>query len=1546
MIKFKLNKIPWGIFLLVLLLIQLGGVGAKKQTNPIITAKEIESILDDFTDETQTENEITDLIMETWDPQDVSFLSNSMEGLNYQEMVENILLDDYTLDFNDEEDTNGYSIDHSTMGKPEITIMGSNSSGFQDITIPIRSKLEDGFEPEMLSAEEEIIIGYRWKIDLDKSITKHIRTEHPKLKFMVTGKFLVKFNFCFPVILKVQYPKEVIQGTTHTLNCTLIPYDDPTFHEFEVKVDIENLNLWFLATFLFPQPPLTQLVKKSFKIKDWWKWVTGYVWVEESIPQPPKWEWFVLASVNAIFYDYHEFNDYTTPIGEGEARIDIPGSIDISYLIRDKGGIYTLILDEICSFGIGFGYITLDKSIITASLTVDGGPEKPIIWTEANETRSIDFRVNTSTNQLLSLDIDDFVLNVHRIRSVPNLWFHFDDLKIPNPVTGSKPYIRIPFSEWLPSWEFDLPGFTYYNPDAPIQIGSNDSFSIPGVSYESSDVYDFSMQVSETSRSSFDVLSNIRPYDQMYDISMWNDYGKSDIIKLDVSELPPGYTYDFVGRTDPYYNIGSYPTSAHLVVSPPEQISVPPGDVDFTISATSLAKEHFQLTDATVTKTASLTVPKLVDFSFDLEQGTSEIIQVQAGEDVLIGYYGRNNGNMNDTIKTNAILNLGDSNYTWKDVHSVDPYGSGSGYYYNGEIGFSFSLEDIYPSPGLYELEIKASNVRSPTISRTKTVYLNFSEAYNAESAIWPNNTVMFADWEINFTLEVKNLGNVPDSFIIASDGWNDYLIIPKNTTTIAPMDIDKVIVTLRISNPDDVPEGTYDFRILLISTRSGETAIFHGSDVSIAVYAPDYVPPGITHLFPRDPSKLVTYPTSSLTHGLAVIAHDEWPHKLEIFIDNSPFTSYNWTSDDLIQVPVTGSNQLMEGLHNITLVFNDTNDNIASTELWVNITATDYISPIIGPSLDLEFPENFKFTQHLHWDCTEEFLWNATIFLNGNPLLLSDDYKVYQRAGEEPLWHIECPIEPGSLTTGVYNFTLFIQDFNNNSASSTILVTITSNDNLIPTFTSPLPSSLGYQSRNENLSIIVTDSYPSHYKLWINSVLEVEGTWQSDQPLIFYSDELPLLIGDNEIELTIFDLANNSNTYPWTYQFRDIDAPTFLSEPSDFTVFEHNLSDTVLPFWQVEDLNPGYYRIYRDGQLVIEDRWGSASNNITIPKSSLTAGKFTFKIEVNDTSGNTDYSSVEVTVNDVIAPYVWPLKSYQFDPFSAPDWFEWLIIEHHLDRFEVYCNDEKVDEGSLKDKLPVVFMRITDYSPEEYNYTLLAYDESGNIGRDTIIVTVTDYAAPYIQAPPHLIFSEGTTGNSLVYEILEANPHSYSLYLDGELEDSGPLETTTLIVSVDGLIMGNHTYILIVQDQQGLSYSCTSYVLVVDTTAPTITRVADCRFVSGDEGAYITWDVFDLHPASLTIKRNGTVIREESWTEDEITLYIVGWAIGAHNIELEVMDTSGNVASDEVLVIIVGEESVSEPIKVSASGFEYILVLFVITILSSMKILKRKKRI
>jgi len=88
----------------------------------------------------------------------------------------------------------------------------------------------------------------------------------------------------------------------------------------------------------------------------------------------------------------------------------------------------------------------------------------------------------------------------------------------------------------------------------------------------------------------------------------------------------------------------------------------------------------------------------------------------------------------------------------------------------------------------------------------------------------------------------------------------------------------------------------------------------------------------------------------------------------------------------------------------------------------------------------------------------------------------------------------------------------------------------------------------------------------------------------------------------------------------------------------------------------------------------------------------------------------------------------------------------------------------------------------------------------------------------PSIGAVSDISYDVGSVGNHIVWEIYEVAQPTYSIYMDGELRESGLQTENEIVHNIDGLQIGTYTFTLNVTDILDRSASRTVHVSVVES--------------------------------------------------------------------------------------------------------------------------------
>lgn len=213
----------------------------------------------------------------------------------------------------------------------------------------------------------------------------------------------------------------------------------------------------------------------------------------------------------------------------------------------------------------------------------------------------------------------------------------------------------------------------------------------------------------------------------------------------------------------------------------------------------------------------------------------------------------------------------------------------------------------------------------------------------------------------------------------------------------------------------------------------------------------------------------------------------------------------------------------------------------------------------------------------------------------------------------------------------------------------------------------------------------------------------------------------------------------------------------------------------------------------------------------------------------------------------------------------------------------------------------------VAPYGIGETNYTL----DGGLLINDTkplvSMLNLTGTGTMYYEADaPTNIISWDLTANLI---------GSYYLYQDTVLSASGNWTTESMIQTyLPSLVLNTvYNYTIVVSDISGNTVNKTVLVTARDTIAPEITYTGSSErsFEFNTTGQTITVTATDMYPDTYVLYQNGTGSTPETWDSGTpITTSLGGLSIGGYNFTLVVKDTSGNQATQTVLVTVSGTTS------------------------------------
>ena len=707
----------------------------------------------------------------------------------------------------------------------------------------------------------------------------------------------------------------------------------------------------------------------------------------------------------------------------------------------------------------------------------------------------------------------------------------------------------------------------------------------------------------------------------------------------------------------------------------------------------------------------------------------------------------------------------------------------------------------------------------------------------------------------------------------VATDTHPSTYIIKRNGTQIGSGSWSSGVQISQ--NIDGLVKNTYNFTIT-VTDSSGNTA----SD-SIFVTVNDNTAPNITH--PVD----FSYNEGSTSNTISWNAVDLYPGTYLIYFDtvlNNIATP--WTNSSAIVYNVDG---FLKGIHNVTIVVTDVSGNSISDT--VIVTVKDATNPVINPLSDTGYTEGGN-GGVVTWFVSDTYPGTYRIFRDS----------AIVKTGS---WTTNVAYNISGMVAGVHNVTLQVFDASLNSAVDQISVTVT--DNLAPTISSPSDIQYNETTIGNTISWSANDLHPGGYQIYRDSELVSSGSWTNN--IVINVDGLTL--GSYTYLVNVTDASGNSVQDTVSVTVVDGTTPV-TTHPSDLDYSEGLTGNTIT--WTVTDLHPANYTIYRDlTQVVKTGNWVSG-NSITVNIDGLTVGDYNYTLLVQDTTGNTnsDLVKVKVTAQPIIQSSP---GNYYYIEGATGNQLTWLVSDGNPDKYIIYrtntsSTEETLQSGSWTSYNPIS-IGIDGLPIGVYNYTLFVNDTDGFIVTDQINVTVSDlplFAAPY---PGNITYEWGTTGHNMVWNATDMFPDVYYIYQDGVQVDTNTwTNASTVTHNVDGLGLGTYNFTIVFLDTVGNQIMNTTYVTVIDTTAPLfVTSTGDYSYNEGSIGNSLSWTFTDALPATYTIYRDVTnLVGSGTWTSGvAITLSnIDGLSLGTHTFNITVYDSSGNSYTDTITITVV----------------------------------------
>ncbi|MHA2276399.1 MAG: hypothetical protein ACXAC2_11550, partial [Candidatus Kariarchaeaceae archaeon] len=334
---------------------------------------------------------------------------------------------------------------------------------------------------------------------------------------------------------------------------------------------------------------------------------------------------------------------------------------------------------------------------------------------------------------------------------------------------------------------------------------------------------------------------------------------------------------------------------------------------------------------------------------------------------------------------------------------------------------------------------------------------------------------------------------------------------------------------------------------------------------------------------------------------------------------------------------------------------------------------------------------------------------------------------------------------------------------------------------------------------------------------------------------------------------------------------------------------------------------------------------WTNA-DNITISIDGLDKGVYNYTIVVIDASNNQATNTIFITVLDTTNPIIIAGQNnitYSEGTVSYNAYVN--STDKHPGSYSVFRNGSFTGDSGPWTNTANITVDVGGLSKGEYNFTIIIYDESGNMNFTTFWVNVIDTTTPsFVDSSGDTSYGEDSSGNEIWWEFFDNYPGNYTVYFEdnpiGIHTEVSWFNGTQIIVNVDGSLIGTYNYTIVVYDDSGNFINDTIWVTVNDVTAPVFATTPDQTISEGSSGNEIQWNATDNYPGFYEVYRNDSFTGDTGpWTNaDNVTISIDGLDKGVYNFTFVAVDAYNNNASNTVFITVL---DTTNPIFISETN-------------------------
>lgn len=271
-------------------------------------------------------------------------------------------------------------------------------------------------------------------------------------------------------------------------------------------------------------------------------------------------------------------------------------------------------------------------------------------------------------------------------------------------------------------------------------------------------------------------------------------------------------------------------------------------------------------------------------------------------------------------------------------------------------------------------------------------------------------------------------------------------------------------------------------------------------------------------------------------------------------------------------------------------------------------------------------------------------------------------------------------------------------------------------------------PGDQSYLLGSENVTLTWTleDDFPSSIEVWVDGALNVSIPWinQTYEYVYNVSAAFPeFVLGEYEIKLIAYD--QNSNFAENVTIFRIYENVTPVIEGPGPVEFYYTETGYTLS-WNVSDENLNMYEILQNETDFAQGAIDPGDPVITISLDNLAIGVHNFTLYANDTSGNTAFHSVLVTVNrDDISPLIItsPPEIY-YSQGAGNIIYSWTATDDFKDYYTIEVDGVIIESEDWTSE--TIEFDFSGLIQGEHEVILKVYDLGGNMAESIVLVHVS----------------------------------------------------------------------------------------------------------------------------------------------------------------------------------------------------------------------------